>query len=83
MRRRTFAVVAKQVDGERATIITCHTSKPVRARRSLAEIFRGPIRTTWKLETGGALRRWEIVETENVSLKYKNLPKPPTQNSNR
>jgi hypothetical protein len=43
----------------------------------------GQIRTMWELKTGWALRKWEIVETENISLKYKNIPKPPANNSNR
>ena len=79
---KEFTVVEKQVEGERATIIIDikTTSAPgARSPRYLA----GQIRTKWELRTGWALRRWEIVETENVSLKYKNLPKPPTQNSNR
>jgi hypothetical protein len=50
----------------------------MRNPRSLA----GQIRTEWELKTGWALRKWEIVETENISMKYKNLL-PPAQNSNR
>lgn len=79
---KEFTVVEKQLEGERATIIIdIKTQSAPRARtpRHLA----GQIRTKWELETGWALRRWEIVETENVSMKYKNLPKPPAQNSNR
>ena len=79
---KEFTVVDKQLEGERATItIDIKTSSAPGARtpRHLA----GRIRTKWKLQTGWALRKWEIVETENVSMKYKNLPKPPAQNSNR
>jgi len=79
---KEFAVVEKQIEGTRATIIIdIKTSSAPGARtpRHLA----GQIRTKWELQTGWALRTWEIVETENISMKYKNLPKPPTQNSNR
>lgn len=79
---KEFTVVDKQVDGNHATIIIdIKTTSAPRARtpRQLA----GQMRTKWKLQTGWALRTWEIVETENISMKYKNLPKPPAQNSNR
>jgi hypothetical protein len=79
---KKFTVVEKKMEGERATIIIdIKTSSPPRARtpRQLA----GQIRTKWELKTGWALRTWEIVETENISMKYKNLPKPPAQNPNR
>ena len=79
---RDFTVVDKQIEGERATIVLdIKTQSAPRSREP--KYLAGQIRTIWKLETGWALRTWEIVETENVSLKYKNLPKPPGQNSNR
>src|SRR5215204_3056567 len=79
---KEIAVVEKQMEGERATIvldIKTRSASYMRNPRSLA----GQIRTNWELKTGWALRRWEIVRTENISMKYKNLPKPPAQNSNR
>ena len=80
---KEITVVEKQLEGTRATIvldIKTGTAPNRRNRRSLA----GQIRTKWELKTGWALRRWEIVETENISMKYKDLPKPsPAQNSNR
>ncbi len=79
---KEFTVVEKQMEGERATIIIdikTNSSPGARSPRYLA----GQIRTKWELQTGWALRTWEIVETENISMKYKNLPKPPAQNSNR
>jgi hypothetical protein len=79
---KEIAVVEKQMNGERATIvldIKTRSASYVRNPRALA----GQIRTEWELKTGWALRRWEIVEAENISMKYKNLPKPPAQNSNR
>ena len=79
---KEIAVIEKQVDGTRATIvldIKTRSSPNMRNPRYLE----GQIRTQWQLKTGWALRRWEIIGTENISMKYKNLPKPPAQNSNR
>lgn len=78
---KEITVVDKQTEGERATIVLDIKTKSTpgaREQRYLA----GQIRTKWKLETGWALRKWEIVETENISMKFKNLPKPSAQNSN-
>jgi hypothetical protein len=77
-----IAVVEKRIEGARATIvleIKTQSAPKAREQRSLA----GQIRTEWLLKTGWALRRWELVKTENISMKYKNLPKPPAPNSNR
>ena len=79
---KEIAVVEKQMEGERAKIvldIKTRSASNVRNPRYLA----GQIRTEWELKTGWALRTWEIVRTENISMKYRNLPKPPAQNSNR
>ena len=80
---KEIAVVDKQVDGTTATIVLdIKTSSHPRARNQ--RYLAGQIRTIWKLRTGWVLRRWEIVETENISFKYRNLPaKPSEQNSNR
>lgn len=79
---KEFIVVEKIMDGNRATItldVKTGTAPNARSPKSLA----GRIRTNWRLETGWAMRTWEIVETDNISMKYKNLPKPPEENSNR
>jgi hypothetical protein len=79
---KEITVVEKQSEGDRATIvldIKTGSTPNSRNPKSLA----GQIRTEWKLETGWVLRRWEIVKTENISMKFRNLPKPPEQNSNR
>lgn len=79
---KEFTIVEKQMEGDRATIvldIKTQTAPGAREPKYLA----GQIRTKWELQTGWALRTWEIVETENISLKYKNLTMPPAQNSNR
>jgi len=79
---KEIAVVEKQMEGERATIIIDIKTQSAPGARSPRHLA-GQIRTKWELQTGWVLRKWEIVETENISMKYKNLPKPPAQNSNR
>lgn len=73
---KEFKVVEKQMEGERATIVLdvkTWSAPAAPAQRYLA----GQIRTKWELQTGWALRTWELVETENISMKYKNLSNPP------
>ena len=79
---KEFASVEKQMEGERATILIDIKTKSAPGART-PRYLAGKIRTKWELQTGWALRTWEIVEAENISLKYKNLPAPPAQNSNR
>lgn len=79
---KEIRVIEKQSNGARMTLlldIKTWSAPDARDQRYLA----GQIRTEWELQTNLVLRRWEIVKTENVSMKYKNLPKPPAQNSNR
>lgn len=78
---KEIRIVEKKIEGARATIvldIKTLTASNAREPRQLA----GQIRTEWLLRTGWVMRQWEIVETENISMKYKNLLKP-SQNSNR
>lgn len=78
---KEITVVDKQVNGPHATIvldIKTQSGPNSRAPRYLA----GQIRTEWELQTGWVLRKWEIVHTENISMKYKNLPRPLADNSN-
>lgn len=79
---KEIRIVEKQTEGGRATIVLDIKTKSAtnaRDQRYLA----GQIRTIWELKTGWVLRKWEIIRVENVSMKYRNLAKPPLQNSNR
>jgi hypothetical protein len=79
---KEITVVEKRIESDRATVILdIKTGSAPNARNP--RLLAGQIRTEWKLETGWALRKWEIVNTENISMKFKNLPKPTEQNSNR
>ena len=62
------------MDGTRATLVLdIKTGSAPRSRNKLS--LSGQIRTEWELQTGWVLRRWEIVDTENISMKYKDLRK--------
>lgn len=77
---KEITVVEKHIDGNRASVVLdIKTTSMPRARdpRYLA----GQIRTEWEMRTGWVLRRWEIVKTENISMKYRNLPKPSPEKS--
>lgn len=79
---KEITIVEKQLNGTRATIvldIKTGSAPRARANRQLT----GQIRTEWELRTGWVLRRWEIVNSENISMKYRDLPKPSPSNSNR
>ena len=79
---KEITVVGKHMEGERATIvldIKTRSGSNVRNPRYVA----GQIRTMWELKTGWVLRKWEIVKIENISMKYRNLPKQLAKNSNR
>ncbi len=78
---KEITVVDKQVKGTRATIVLdIKTGSAPRARAN--RVLAGQIRTEWELRTGWVLRRWEIADAENISMKYKDLPKPTSDNSN-
>ncbi len=79
---KEVSVVEKQIEQGKATLILDikTTSSP---RANNKRYLAGQVRTEWRLETGWVLRRWEVVEIENISMKYRNLPKDPAQNSNR
>lgn len=79
---KEITVVEKQIEGTRATIVLDIKTKSAPKARE-PRLLAGQIRTNWELQTGWVLRRWEIVKAENVSMKYRNLPVPPAQNSNR
>lgn len=78
---KEITVVDQQMNGTRATVILdIKTQSSPRANN--LRYLAGRIRTEWELQTGMVLRRWEIVGTENISMKYKDLPKPSPSNSN-
>jgi hypothetical protein len=79
---KEIEIVDKQVDGNEATIVLNMTTSSPPRRRNPRQLS-GQIRTHWKLETGWVMRRWEIEYTENISMKYKNLPPKDPQTPSR
>ncbi len=79
---KEITIVEKTVTGNTATVILdikTQSGPRTKEKRHL----QGQIRTIWELKTGFALRKWQIVQIENISLKYKNLPKSAEQISER
>lgn len=71
---KEITIVEKKIDGNSAAVtldVKTQSAPNARIHREL----QGRIRTDWRLETGFVLRRWEIVNTENLSMKYRDLPK--------
>lgn len=77
---KEISVVEKKIEGDRATLVLEIKTRSA-PKSSKPRELQGRIRTEWRLQTGWVLRRWEIVDAENISMKFKNLPKPPEQNS--
>jgi hypothetical protein len=79
---KEIVVVDKQMNGTKATIVLdIKTGSSPRSRNNLQ--LAGQIRTEWELRTGWVLRKWEIVDTENISMKYRRFPKSPTPAENK
>ncbi len=73
---KEITVVEKRVEGTKATIVLgIKTMSTPRAREP--RYVAGQIRTEWALKTGWVLRKWEIVDAENISMNYRNIPKDP------
>lgn len=73
---KEIKIVERQINVPNATLILdikTESAPGSRVHRKLS----GQIRTEWKLETGWVLRKWEIVRTENISMKYKDYTSPP------
>jgi len=77
---KEIVVVDRQLAGTRATLVLDIKTRSA-PRSNTQRFLAGQIRTEWQLRTGWALRRWEIVETENISMKYKDIAKPTPQPS--
>ena len=65
-------ILERQVAGERATfLIDLRTRTSPRAeQQGLTRRLAGRLRLHYELRTGFVLRRWEIVQVENISFAY-------------
>lgn len=78
---KEIVVVDQKVDGTRATVVLDIKTQSS-PRSSMMRQLSGQIRTDWQLRTGWVLRRWEIDSTENISMKYRDIPKATNSNTN-
>lgn len=78
---KEIKIVERSVEGAEATIVLDITTRSSPRSREPKELT-GQIKTFWHYETGFATRRWEIKTTDNLSMTYKKLPKPPDQSGN-
>lgn len=70
---KEITVVDKKIDGNSASVVLdISTTSSPRSREK--RYLTGQIRVQWQLNRGMVLRRWEVVDTENLTMKYKNLP---------
>lgn len=79
---KNLTVIEKQVDGDKATVVVdVQTASAPKARypRRLA----GRLRLHYELQNEFIFRRWNVVEIENISMKYRNEPKKEEQGENR
>jgi len=75
---KEITIVEKNIEGTSATVvIDLKTTSSSRSREP--RFLAGQIRTEWQLTSGMVLRQWEVVKTDNLSVKYRNLPKPSPQ----
>ena len=77
---KEITILQKDIQGSSANVVLeIKTTSSPRSRepRHLA----GRIRTEWQLSSGMVLRQWEVARTENLTVKYRNLPKPSPEAS--
>ena len=72
---KEITVVDRQMDGTHATLVLDIKTQSS-PRSSSLRILKGQVRQKWELRSGWALREWEIVDTENISMTYRDAPKP-------
>ena len=72
---KEITVVSKDVHDETHATIVLDINTRSSPRSRTVRVLSGRMRTDWELRTGWVLRRWEIVNTENISMKYKDIPK--------
>ena len=69
------AIVERQADGDRATVVVDVTARSAPQAKS-PKVLKGRIRLHYELQTELFLRRWTVVDVDNISMKYRNEPRP-------
>jgi len=79
---KEITVVEQQIEGTKATIILDINTHGNMGKAKTVRYLSGRLRTEWELKSNLVFRRWEIVWTENISMKYKDVPNPESANAN-
>jgi hypothetical protein len=69
-----LAIVERQMDGEKATVLVDVTTRSAPHARS-PKALSGRLRLHYELKTEVFLRKWRIVDVDNLSMKYRDEPK--------
>ena len=69
------AIVEQQMDGDKATVVVDVTARSAPRARS-PKVLSGRLRLHYELQTELFLRKWRIVDVDNLSMKYREEPKP-------
>jgi hypothetical protein len=69
------AIVERQMDGEKATVLVDVTARSAPRARS-PKVLSGRLRLYYELKRVIFLRKWQIVAIDNISMKYREEPKP-------
>lgn len=69
------AVVERLMDGDRATVLVDVATRSAPHAKS-PKALSGRLRLHYELQTMVFLRRWTIVDVDNLSMKYREEPKP-------
>ena len=73
---KEFSVLEKKMEGDKATVLVdMKTGSAERAEHKRA--LWGKLRLHYELQTDFVLRRWRIVDIENIDMKYKDEPQKP------
>jgi hypothetical protein len=71
---KEFTVLEKQMNGDRATIVIDMKTRSAPGASNPRQLS-GKLKLQYILQTELVLRKWRIVEVENISMKYRNEPK--------
>jgi hypothetical protein len=70
-----LTIVDRQIDGEKATVLVDVTTRTAPRSRS-PKVLSGRLRLHYELQRMIILRKWRIVDIDNLSMKYREEPKP-------
>ena len=69
------AIVEKQMDGKKATVLVDVTARSSPRSRN-QKVLAGRLRLHYELRTELIVRKWRIVDVDNISMTYRDEPRP-------